>query len=164
MTESSCGEATRPSNACSTTTAPPPRTVGLSEAKRQGDDGWVLQCNPAKSALRRSEGSSVVETNNLRIHTRLALRHCGSEHLGVMDCGRAAWDQDKPHTLGPHGTSLRCRWIDLAAVCAEEGPCRRPPGEVWTGSDYAGRWSTVGVGFLRWSGIRTGSTRSISVY
>ena len=38
-----------------------------------------------------------------------------------MDRGRAAWAQDKPHTLGHHGNSFRRRWIDLAAVSAEEG-------------------------------------------
>jgi EamA-like transporter family len=45
-----------------------------------------------------------------------------------MDRGRAARDKDKPHTLGHRGHSFRCRWFDLAAVSAEEGPCRRPPG------------------------------------
>src|SRR5882757_2354105 len=107
---------------------------------------------------------SAVETNSVRIHTWLALWHCGRKHLGVMDRGRASWDQDKPHTLGHHGNSFRCRWIDLAAVSADEGPCRRPPGMGGTGSDHAGWWGTDGVGFLRWSGIRAGSARSLSVY
>src|SRR5216684_2501435 len=102
-----------------------------------------------------TESSSLVETNSFRICAWLALRPCGREHLGIMDRGRAAWAQDKPHTLGHHGNSLRCRWIDLAAVSAEEGPCGRPPGVAGTGSDYAGRWGTDGVGFLRWSAIRT---------
>src|SRR5271170_872562 len=111
-----------------------------------------------------TEGSSLAETNSLRIHAWLALRPCVREHLGVMDRDRAAWDKDKPHTLGHHGNSFRCRWIDLAAVSAEEGPCRRPPREVGTGSNYPWRWGTGGVGFLRWSAIRTGSTRGMSVY
>src|SRR5580704_12716613 len=99
-------------------------------------------------SLRHSEGSSLVETANLRIHTWLALRHCGRELLGVMDRGRAAWGQDKPHALGHHGNSFRCRRIDLAAVSAEKGPCRRPPWEGGTGGDCAGRWGTDGVGLL----------------
>ena len=55
-----------------------------------------------------------------------------------MDRGRATWDKDKPHTLGHDGNSFRCRWIDLAAVSAEEGPCRRPFGVVGTGSNMLG--------------------------
>src|SRR5271170_6877872 len=105
---------------------------------------------------RVTESSSLVEANNLRIRARLALRPCDREHLGVVDRGRAAWAEDKPHTLGHHGNSFRCRWIYLAAVSAEEGPCRRPPGMVGTGSDCARRWGTDGVGFLRWFAIRTG--------
>jgi hypothetical protein len=128
---------------------------------------WCLQAamariGPARSPVCRCKCRR--QAANLRIHTWLALRPCRREHLGVMDRGRAAWDKDKPRTLGHRGNSFRCRWIDLAAVSAEEGPCRRPPGVGGTGSDYAGRWGTDGVGFLRWSTIRTGSARSISVY
>ena len=65
-----------------------------------------------------------------------------------MDRCRAAWAQDKPHTLGHHSNSFRCRWIDLAADLLR---ALRSTGseKVGTGSDCAGRWGTDGAAFLR---------------
>ncbi len=108
--------------------------------------------------------ASVVETNDLRIHTWFAIRACGREHLGGMDRGRAAWDPDKPRPLGHRGHSFRCRRINPAAVSAEKGPCRRSPGMGRTCGDYVGRWGTDGVDFLWRSPVRTGGTRGISLY
>src|SRR5579859_2695979 len=102
-------------------------------------------------------GSHPVETNILRIHAWRALRHRRCEHVGGMDFGCAAGDKDKPHTLGHHGNSFRRGWIDLAAVSAEEGPCRRSPWVAGTSSNSVG-WRADGACFLWWSGIRTVSS------
>jgi hypothetical protein len=51
-----------------------------------------------------------------------------------MDRGRAAWAQDKPHTLGHHGNSFRRRWIDLAAVSRMVKKLKRQ--EAWAVSAF----------------------------
>src|ERR1700691_6062316 len=72
---------------------------------------YLLRYTERSAASKITKRSPLVATDDLRIHPWLALRRCGGGPLGVMDGGRAAWDQDKPRTLGHRGNSVRLRRI-----------------------------------------------------